>query len=238
MHREMWAPIPAVASTTSPKAVVERSSASDMREKAAALLQAVRDKNTETYTATAKKKHFDRIAKLQADLDARDAKIARSKSRSAKTGTSGTAIENPVRTKYSAEDCKRLIYARTHHNTEFLGHIQTALEKTDCMARSYNGGFTLKKELIVGGDEDVVFAALPANQHKSGLPKNLAAAETRLQQNEVRNRGAQLPPQAVTNPRAAAAAVTIPTTVAAAAAAAAAAVMVTAVAARTRTPRP
>jgi hypothetical protein len=123
----MEAPIPAVASTTCPKAVVERSSASDMREKAAALL--VRDKNTETYTATAKKKHFDRIAKLQADLDARDAKIARSKSRSAKTGTSGTAIENPVRTKYSAEDCKRFIYARTHHNTEFLGHIQTALEK-------------------------------------------------------------------------------------------------------------
>jgi hypothetical protein len=58
----MEAPIPAVASTTSPKAVVERSSASDMREKAAALLQAVRDKNTETYTATAKKKHFYSIA--------------------------------------------------------------------------------------------------------------------------------------------------------------------------------
>ena len=63
---------------------------------------------------------------MQADLDARDAKRASSKSTFTKCGTSGTAIENPaIRTKDTVEDCEDM---QAHITKKFFDpiHIQTA----------------------------------------------------------------------------------------------------------------
>ena len=50
----------------------------------------------------------------------------------------------------------------TNLNVEFSRHIQTATQKTDIIALSYSVYCNLvKKDLVVGGTEDIVFAALP-----------------------------------------------------------------------------
>jgi hypothetical protein len=141
-----------------------RSNAIEMRAKKASELQALRDKNTSSMNEVTKTKHFQSIRAKEADLLKRDSKIAASNTPSIKTGVKASAS----RTKYTTEDCKRLIYARTLHNVSFSQHLQTAIQKTDMMATSYNYGFVLRKEFVSGATEDIHFLPLEVSQHKNG----------------------------------------------------------------------
>ena len=59
------------------------------------------------------------------------------------------------------DQTRRLIYARKVMDGEFEKCINAAVPKWDMVAKLFIEGFTVKKNILAGVEEDIVFPPLP-----------------------------------------------------------------------------
>ena len=63
---------------------------------------------------------------------------------------------------------RRLIYARKVMDVEFEKCINSAVSKWDMVAGKFNTGFVVKKSILAGVEADIMFSALPDDEHVTG----------------------------------------------------------------------
>lgn len=137
-----------------------RKTLSEMAAIRAADLEVLKRKDTTGWTEKRKASHEAAINALTSKVEADSQQLEKIQKRA--TSKSTASVRAPP---MKDDQTRRLIYARKVMDEEFEKCINAAGSKWDMVAKVFNEGFTVKKSIMAGVEEDIIFPPLPNGEN-------------------------------------------------------------------------
>ncbi len=134
-------------------------------------LESLKKVDVSSQTEKRRGNHARNIELLTTKVEADTAKLEKGTLKRSKTVAVAQRVEKVTVARASPMkegETRRLIYARRVMDYEFDKCINNQVSKWYMVADLWNNGFTAKKKILAGVQEDVVFPALPDEEHATG----------------------------------------------------------------------